>query len=582
MEKAKKIKRIRCRPKIPTEPEDDGLPSHKDGPGIVFGSYYFGKRKTAKKRLTSYTGKKEKVSAVKRDRVSIEYLMEKYPESEIDKLVGEKTGVITTDKIAELPDVARQNLSKEVYNKERAIFVPNEGPQTEFLASSEREVLFASGRGSGKSYSLMVDPLRYCSHPEFNALILRSTIPELRDIIYKAQNIYPRAFPGCKFKSQENMFLFPSGARINFGYAESVSDLPRYKGQNYTWIGIDEVAQFNFYDELMISMRGSLRTTDPVKLPLQLRMTANPGDISSDKVKKEFIDPSEPGKTFFNEVHIPLPNGTVITERISKKYIRATIHNNPYLLKDNSYLAMLASLPPVKRKQWLEGDFEVSEGAAFQEFEKSVHVVQPFPIPDSWARVRGMDWGYKQPGCILWLAYSPEGTVIVYREFYFKEKPPLQVAYEGKAKEIGENVRIGILDVSSWDRHSGNVNTPGMVINRLWPAWLPSSRAKVNNKSSRIAGKMQVHQMLSLNPETGRPNMVIFPNCVNIIKQLAGLRTDTTNPEDVDTHMEDHAYDALRYGLQTKLTNKPVWFSFGGGTANGQTNYRPVDSVFGY
>ena len=33
------------------------------------------------------------------------------------------------------------------------------------------------------------------------------------------------------------------------------------------------------------------------------------------------------------------------------------------------------------------------------------------------------------------------------------------------------------------------------------------------------------------------------------IEQLSTLAADKTNPEDVDTDQEDHAYDTLRYGL---------------------------------
>ena len=71
------------------------------------------------------------------------------------------------------------------------LFKPNEGPQTEFLAASEREVLYGGSAGGGKSYAMLADPLRYMGHPQFSGLLLRHTTEELRDLIYKSQELYP-------------------------------------------------------------------------------------------------------------------------------------------------------------------------------------------------------------------------------------------------------------------------------------------------------------------------------------------------------------------------------------------------------
>ena len=60
------------------------------------------------------------------------------------------------------------------------IFKPNEGPQTDFLAAGEREVLYGGSAGGGKSYAMLADPLRYMGHPSFSGLLLRHTTEELR------------------------------------------------------------------------------------------------------------------------------------------------------------------------------------------------------------------------------------------------------------------------------------------------------------------------------------------------------------------------------------------------------------------
>ena len=57
-------------------------------------------------------------------------------------------------------------------------------------------------------------------------------------------------------------------------------------------------------------------------------------------------------------------------------------------------------------------------GLVYDEWVESIHLVDPFPIPDSWTRYRAVDHGTKNPAACLWLAVSPEGFMYLYREFY--------------------------------------------------------------------------------------------------------------------------------------------------------------------
>ena len=45
------------------------------------------------------------------------------------------------------------------------IFEPNVGPQTDFLAATEQEVLYGGAAGGGKSYAMVADPVRYLGNP---------------------------------------------------------------------------------------------------------------------------------------------------------------------------------------------------------------------------------------------------------------------------------------------------------------------------------------------------------------------------------------------------------------------------------
>ena len=46
-----------------------------------------------------------------------------------------------------------------IEEQHNVIFKPNEGPQTDFLAAGEREVLYGGSAGGGKSYAMLADPL---------------------------------------------------------------------------------------------------------------------------------------------------------------------------------------------------------------------------------------------------------------------------------------------------------------------------------------------------------------------------------------------------------------------------------------
>ena len=462
--------------------------------------------------------------------------------------------VVTDDVIDEAPLKVKEEVNKNV------IFQPNDGPQTDFLAAPEIDVLYGGAAGGGKSYAMLVDPLRYAHRAAHRALILRRSMPELRELIDKSRELYPQAFHGCKFREVEKLWNFPSGAKVEFGFLERDADVYRYQGQAYSWIGFDEITHLptEFAWNYLASR---LRTTDSEITPY-LRCTANPGGVGAHWVKKRYISPAPPNESFDGD------------DGLSRKFIPARLDDNPYLSEDGRYEQMLKALPDVQRRQLLEGNWEITEGAAFTEFDPNVHVVIPFEIPIGWERIKGIDYGYASESACVWGAVDPtDGTLIIYRELYQKNLTGVDLAQVITNMEVYDPYSVqGVLDTAAWARTGTTGPTVGETLQR---AGHKLRRADKN----RIQGKIQVHEYLKVQ-QSGRPRLQIFNTCPNLIRELTGIPLDKSNPEDVDTHAPDHAYDALRYLIMSRPRLSDPYSQIR--NLHLQQAYTPSDSTFGY
>jgi hypothetical protein len=473
----------------------------------------------------------------------------------LSKLENEDaTKLVSADELDDIPTALQAEATENV------IFKANEGPQEDFLAAGETDVLYGGAAGGGKSYAMLIDPLRFAHRSAHRALIIRRSMPELRELIDKSRELYPKAFPGSKYKEVEKLWIFPSGAKMEFGFLERDADVYRYQGQAYSFIGFDEITHLptEFAWNYLASR---LRTTDS-EIETYMRCTANPGGAGANWVKKRYIDPAPPNESFRG------------ADGLTRKFIPARLQDNPYLAKDGRYEQMLNALPPTQRQQLLDGNWDVAEGAAFTEFTPFDHVITPFEIPIHWERSKGIDYGYASESACVWGAVDPsDGTLIIYRELYRKGLLGTELAGMLTEMEMEDPFSVqGVLDTACWSRTGTTGPTVGETLQR---AGHKLRRADKN----RIQGKIQIHEYLKLT-QSGRPKIQIFNTCPNLIRELQSIPLDKTKPEDVDTHASDHAYDALRYLIMARprindTINQLRQF-------RKESHFTPSDSTFGY
>jgi hypothetical protein len=329
-------------------------------------------------------------------------------------------------------------------------------------------------------------------------------------------------------------------------------------------------------------LRSRLRTTNP-DLPVFLRATSNPGGPGHQWVKKAFVDPAPAGSAF-NATDIE--SGEVLRYPDShekagqplfqRRFIPATLKDNPYLYKEGTYEANLLSLPEMQRRQLLDGDWAMADGAAFSEFRQLTHVCEPFEIPHEWRRFRSADFGYSSYSAVHWFAIDPSyETLYVYRELYLSKHTGRDLAKAVLSAEEGDNIQYGILDSSCW--HNRGQIGPSIAEEMISEGcrWRPSDRSA----GARVAGKNRLHELLKVDEETEIPGIVFFNNCRQIIADLPVIPTDPKGTDDIDPrYASDHAYDSIRYGIMSR----PKAFSpfdFGDKPIN---RWQPSDSVFGY
>lgn len=461
-------------------------------------------------------------------------------------------------------------MSALINMRRQVLWSPHDGPQEAFVSCPIEDVFYGGGRGGGKSDGLLGNWLLHSrKYKRFaRGVLFRQTYDELEEIEARALEIFTPL--GARYRIQRRTFEMPWGGRLKLRYLERAKDAGRYQGHQYTFAGFDELTKWAS-PEPIDQLRACLRSAAGV--PCVFRATGNPGGPGHSWVKSRYIDRAALGwEPFFDEKNE--------TWRI---YIPSTLKDNPTLnSKDPNYWKRVrasAAGNEALLKAWAEGDWDIVAGGAVDDvWDRPIHVIQPFDIPESWFIDRSLDWGSSSPFSIgIWAESDgteapngmtyPRGTLFRTNEWYGWDGENANVGLRYTAKQVaeklkdflgklpyGNRVAKGPADTEIFnDRPTGRA-----IIDEFKDCGIDWIRADKSSGTRKAGLETLRNRLVAATEQNGEPALYIFKNCTQWIRTVPMLSRKEADPDDVDDKAEDHAYDETRYRLSRKRSRFEV------------------------
>lgn len=445
------------------------------------------------------------------------------------------------------------------------------------LLSEATEILYGGAAGGGKSFLMRAAAILWCcAIPGLQVYIFR----RVRDDLVKNHMEGPKGFRSLLAAMVnagwadivEDEIRFWNGAKIYLCHCKDAKDVYKYQGAEIHVLLIDELTHFTA--EMYRFLRNRVRMVGIVlppeyvgKFP-RILCSSNPGNVGHQFVKMGWIDGV--GDSLIIR-QMPASEGGM-----RRQYIPAKLNDNPSMAADDpgyeDRLSGLGSQALVAAMR--DGDWDVVEGAFFDNWANHRHVIRPFEIPKGWARIRAGDWGSAKPFCFGWYgivtdAYRtesglilPRGCLVKYREWYgirtndtggFEANVGLKLTAEDVADGIKERqdkeekIADSVLDPATFAENGGESIAERMGKRGAW--FREADNTRVAGKGA-LSGWDQVRARL--NGDEEGPMLVFFSTCLHSIRTIPALQHDTLRPEDIDTDGEDHAADETRYACNSR------------------------------
>lgn len=267
---------------------------------------------------------------------------------------------------------------------------PQPGPQQAFFESPADIVIYGGAAGGGKSWSLLVEPLRHINNPRFGCVIFRREGVQIFNeggLWDEASELYPLF--SARSNRNEKTFVFPSGAKIGFDHLQRADDVHAHHGAQIVLIEFDELT--HFLQSQFWYMFSRNRSKSGIRPYIRASTNPDPDSWVADLIawyidQRELLSDGSPNPHYGlpiperagviryfvrengeliwgdtpQEVIDQLPGGShELTDVKSFTFIPASLQDNQVLMQaDPGYLANLKMLDPIERAKLLGGNWK--------------------------------------------------------------------------------------------------------------------------------------------------------------------------------------------------------------------------------
>lgn len=413
--------------------------------------------------------------------------------------------------------------------------------QDQFIFAEERFAGYGGGYGNGKTLSGIIKTYNHCQQPNAFFLIGRRHATDLRDSTLR--DFLEHVGHTGTYKPGTGSFVFPNGSEVIFRHLD---DLQSLTNMNLSGFWIDQAEEVS--EDAFAFLVGRLRR------PVQRRegfITFNPN--GHDWIWRRFLKKlGQDGE--------PLPDAEDY-----RLIVATTLENQANLPQD--YIKSLLAMGGEFVKRFVYGSFDTFAGQVYDEFMESIHVIEPFEIPQGWTRIRSIDHGQSNATACGWFAIDYDGNVFCYREYY---KPNDIVSNHVKAiNELSgdEKYAYTLIDPSTYAKTREKNGYKFSVADE----YLEAGIATMPGQNDVIAGINRVKEYLRVDPnhlhpvtgKMGAPRLFFFKDLTsNHVeehqqyrwKQAVKLSGDP-NKDDIKeapVKRNDHTVDETRYLIMSR------------------------------